>query len=161
VILDHIYISITIFAIALAASSIVLTSAITMWRKLLIVTLLCGGGMISYRGFNKFYGYPTMLQQSFDKVLVLGYLVDKKSKVIYLWLKNENEDPRSYTMPFNHKMAKFLENKRRQNKGKPFNMKLKVKTNQTNPFGNSINDVEPGEFPVLPPKVEIYDKQTR
>jgi hypothetical protein len=146
-----------IFAIALVASFIIATSNLRWWRKIAIIVLMCSAGALSYRGLNKFYGYPTVLQKSFDKVVVLGHLTDKRNGVIYLWLKEKDKDPRSYTVPFNHKLAKFLSKKRRQNRGQPFEMKLDIKTNQMNPFGNSINKIEPGEFPTYPPKEELDD----
>jgi hypothetical protein len=81
-------------------------------------------------------------------------MLDKDRKIIHVWIKADGEsDPRSYTIPFTNKTAKFLEGMRQKHKGKPYRVEVQTTTNSLSPLNQSIEDVEMGELIVLPPKI--------
>jgi hypothetical protein len=150
--MEHFYLSVGIFVISLMVAAIVVSSGMKLVKKLMILCLLLLAGTSTYRMFDNFYGYPTQLKQDLQDTKVHGFLVDKPNQVIYLWIQAPGEEPRSYTVPFDHKLAKYLDQKRRQNRGRPFKMNLRIRTDHTNPYGTIIEEVRPGGSRKFPPK---------
>lgn len=151
--IDHLYISIAIFAVALVTGLVAIYSGMALWRKLLIIFFLTLAGIGTYRAIFYFYGYPTILQKSFEDTLVVGFLVDKPNDVIYLWLQDDGgQQPRSYTIPFNNNTSKFLQKMQRKHKGKPFRAKIETETDQSSAYRDTVEDITIRELPVFPPK---------
>lgn len=151
--LEHFYLSMLLFLTSLGIIAIVFMSKIKLLSKLVIAILLTVSGIFTYRALNEIRGYPVVLQASFKDTLIVSHLPDTENKVIHLWIKaKEDKSPRSYTVPFKKKLAKFLEGMRRKHKGKPYRVKIKTKSNQTSPLGQSVKELEVGELMVFPPK---------
>lgn len=151
--LEHIYLSLFVFLVSAGVIAIVFMSKIKLSSKILIAVLLTTSSILTYRAFNEIRGYPVVLQKSFKDTLVISHMFDKKNKVIHVWIKGLNDkNPRSYTVPFNNKLAHFLEKMRRKHRGKPYRAKLKMTSDVTSPLNQSIKDVEMGELMVFPPK---------
>jgi len=66
--------------------------------------------------YSQLLGYPTT-QQLPDDFLVVSFLI-KEPKAIYLWtIKNRNDTPRSYEVPYNKNMhQKLMKMKKRMQK---------------------------------------------
>lgn len=150
--IDHLYISVAIFAIMLITGLVVVYSGMKLWRKLLVVALLSLSGIATYRAIFFFYGYPTIMQKSFKDALIVGFLVDKPNDVIHLWIKDSEAPPRSYTIPFSNKVSKALEKMRKKHRGKPFRVEIKTKTNQGGIYRDVVKDIVIRELPIFPPK---------
>lgn len=151
--LAHFHLSLILFMTAISIGVIVISSSMKPIMKMVVVGILAVSGMMTYRALNDVYGYPVVMQASFDDALVIGHLLDKENKVIHLWLKADgDQDPRSYTIPFSNKTARFLEGMRRKHKGKPYRVQVKTNVDSLSPLDQSVEDVEMGELIVLPPK---------
>lgn len=153
--ISHMYFSILLFAAALLAVILVLFSHLKLWRKITITTLLVSSSILSYRAMYDFYGYPAIKEINLDDVMVVGFLVDKSTDSIYLWLREGSDVPRSYVIPFSFEVAKFLQEMRKRYQGRPFRSKIKSKQNPMNRYLNSLEDVEMEEVKVLPKKKRI------
>ena len=136
---DHLYLSIGLFIVSIAIALISISSNMKRWRKILIVALISMSGLLSYRAMFSFYGYPVPLQESFKKVLVLGFKAEKQNNIIYLWLMSESGEPRGYYIPYSSGAHKALSQLRRQNRGKPFRVKIDVESSIGKSFKNSLN----------------------
>ena len=124
-----------------------------LWRNSLSICILLFSGMLTYRALNNIYGYPVILQASFDDALIIAHLLDKENNVIHIWIRSDGDiSPRSYTIPFRNKTAHFLEEMRSKHKGKPYRVEVKTHVSSTSPLNKSVEEVEIGELMVLPPK---------
>ena len=151
-IMPHFNLSLIIFALALVATVIIIFSNLRVWSKVALALVLTAASFGTYRAMNSFYGYPTMLQEGFHEVTVLGHLADRSNAVIYVWLRHGTDLPRSYVIPFNHDLIRFLDKKRKKHRGKPYKMKIEVERDGTNPFGYTIEEIAPGNIQGFPPK---------
>jgi len=153
--LEHFYLSVLLFSTSIVICGIVFLSNIKLQSKLLIAVLLTLSGIFTYRAFNEIQGFPVVLQKTFDDVLVIGHVIDEENKSIHVWLKSEGDkSPRSYTVPYEEKLAKSLEGMRNKHRGKPYRAKLNATSDPTSPLKQSIKDVEISELMVFPPKTD-------
>ena len=151
--LAHFMLSFTLFLTAISVGTIVISSNMKPISKIIVVAILSLSGMMTYRALNDVYGYPIVMQTSFDDALVISHLLDKENKVIHVWLKADGDKtPRSYTIPFSTKTAKFLEGMRQKHQGKPYRVEVQTETRSLSPLDKSVEEVEFGELIVLPPK---------
>lgn len=151
--LEHFYLSVLLFSTAIVICIIVFLSNIRLAAKITIAILLVVSGAFTYRAFNEIQGFPVVLQQTFDDVLVISYMLDVENKVIHLWLKSEGDkSPRSYTVPYSDKLANILEGMRRRHQGRPYRAKLDATSDPTSPLNQSIRDVQINELMIFPPK---------
>ena len=149
----HLYISMFIFLVLISVAIIVASSDLRVWRKLAVVTMLGTAGLLSYRALNSIYGYPTVMQQDLSDAVMLGYSPDKEAGMIYLWVQSaEGGTPRSYAVPYDTKLEKYLASKRKYYKGRPYRVDLKASIDPTNRFNKTVEDVEVYDMGVLPPK---------
>lgn len=153
--LEHFYLSVLLFSTSIVICGIVFLSNIRLRSKLLIAVLLTTSGIFTYRAFNEIQGFPIVLQKTFDDVLVIGHMTDEEHKVIHIWLKSEGDkSPRSYTVPYEEKLARALEGMRGKHRGRPFRVKLNATSDPTSPLNQSLTDVEISELMVFPPKTD-------
>ena len=141
--MTYLYTSVILFVIALACGVITFTSQMRLWKKVVVILALSFSGMITYRAMNDMQGWSALLQKDLKKVTILGHYPDKKNKVIHIWVIDPDASkPRTYTIPFNPKTAKMFDQMRRQHRGKPYKLNIKVKTNELNRFQNKVEKVE-------------------
>lgn len=151
-ILAHTLVSVTIFLSLLAVGFIVVSSGVKWSSKVLIVSLLTTSGIFSYRAMNDVYGYPIVMQRSFEDVVVVAHKIQDDGKFIHIWIQEGENSPRSYTIPYSKKMGDFLNGMRTKHRGEPYRAKFKVNYNPLSPLNESVEQVEAGELTVFPPK---------
>ena len=150
--IDHMYLSVSLFCIAIAVGVVLITSEMSRLRKLIVLVLISIGAISTYRSIFYFYGYPTVLNSSFKDTLVLGHLSDKSNGVIYLWLKEPDQPPRSYTIPYSPKMAKQLNKLRGKNRGKPYRADIGIRSSHSNAYRDGVDEIRLRELPTFPKK---------
>ena len=152
--LAHWFLSAVMFTAAIAIGVIVITSKMNMISKVLVIAALVFSSLFTYRALNDVYGYPIILQKNFDDALVLSHMLNKEKKVIHMWIKSpDEENPRSYTIPYEEKLASFLERMRHKHKGKPYRAKIETQSNPMSPLKQSIKRVNMGELIIFPSKL--------
>lgn len=155
--MSHIYVSVLFLLLAIVVGIVVSTSQIQLWKKIVVMLALGGSALVSYRTLNNVYGYPAILQDDFDEVLIISYFADREGGVMYIWLKDpEGGEPRAFKMPYSAKLHKQLQSQSEANGGKPFKGKISTKVGVTNPFNETTEEVdvevEPGDLPAWPLK---------
>jgi len=149
--MPHTMYSYIVILVALLICGIVLFVNMKAWKRITICCLLVVASLSFHRAVNSFYGNPIILEHSLENAIILGHYADQEHDVIYLWVK-DSDYPKTYLVPFTHKLNKILEKKREQSKGKPYNLKLEVKRDGSKPFENIVEEVMPYDIKVLPPK---------
>lgn len=153
--MDHFYVSIFIFLLMSSCAFLVLTTTVAWWKKLYVVIALVLAGMLSYRVLNVAYGHPSILQNDYGDVLVIGYYPDTDNETIYMWIKeHDDRDPTSYKMPYSIKLHKQLERSRRQHRGTPYRSMIKSKNSPLERFTDTVDDVIVKPLPTIPLKKE-------
>ncbi len=152
--MTYTYISVLIFMLAVMASLLIFNSRLESWKKAVVILTLCASGMLSYRVMNMAYGYAALLQDSFENVTIISFFPDKPNNKIYIWLKDENSDPKTYVMPYSAKLHNSLEANRQKTQGKPYKGNVNSNVDASNRFEETTEEVEvEALLPVWPPKV--------
>jgi hypothetical protein len=122
---------------------VVLTAKIKRWKKAYIAIALVIAGLLSYRALNVAYGHPSVLQNDYGDVWVLGYHADTDNDTVYLWIRgHDDEAPTSYKMPYSIKLHKRLELNRSKHRGTPYRSKIKSQNSPFKRFTNTVDEVE-------------------
>lgn len=140
--MSHLYVSIAVFSILIAISSLFVITRSRLKQVVLIVLMLTSTGILTYRALYSFYGRPAVLQVDLKNVTVISFYADKDSKLIYLWLKEKDGEPRAYSIPYDLKTHKKLENAKNKNNNQPFEADIRVEIAHSDVYKNSIKDVQ-------------------
>jgi hypothetical protein len=135
--LDHFQTSIMLFGMMIIATLIVLTSVMVNYKKVLVMAIMIGCSVLTYRAFNSFYGQPKIYELSdTEKTKLIGFYIDKKSDAIYLWMKKSTDpSPLSYRVLYTKKLAKTLRALQSRYKGQPSDIEINGKFKPLNPTG--------------------------
>lgn len=150
--MDHIYASIFVFLILSVCAIIALSTEIPNWKKISITVGLFLCGILSYRTFNLAFGHPAKMQEMHKNTLILSHYPDEKNELIYIWIKDKDGMPMSYTLKYSKKMHQELEEGRKGSKGKPYKATVHGYTKPLNPLSEALEETRLEILPQLPEK---------
>ena len=158
------YVSVSLFLLAVVLGFVIITSQLTFLRKIILVSSLALASLLTYKALDIVYGFPTALEETLNDTLVISFLISKEENAIYIWIRDPKGGiPRSYSLPYNLKLNNFLNQMRTKHGGNAFRARIgkdgkdgkKGNGKEGKGYGNDStedDEYDMSEIPTLPPK---------